>query len=143
MYFVFEIGQGMDVSLVMSSWSVYVVYKICFVFYLFKLVFSSTFDRNTKYLHLNFFMSKLQFCIELKSLNHWISLNVADVFTEPKEPFTYDMIRPWLGDGLLLSSGKKWARNRRLLTPGFHFEVLKPYAKIFQESTNVMVVSTP
>ena len=52
------------------------------------------------------------------------------------------MLRPWLGDGLLLSTGKKWARNRRLLTPGFHFDVLKPYAKIFQGSANDLVVRT-
>ena len=60
--------------------------------------------------------------------------------TEPKEDYIFDMLRPWLGDGLLLSTGKKWARNRRLLTPGFHFDVLKPYAKIFQGSANDLVV---
>ena len=61
-------------------------------------------------------------------------------YTEPKEDYIFDMMRPWLGDGLLLSSGKKWARNRRLLTPGFHFDVLRPYAKIFQGSANDLVV---
>ncbi|XP_072030702.1 ultra-long-chain fatty acid omega-hydroxylase-like [Amphiura filiformis] len=59
--------------------------------------------------------------------------------SEPKEDYIFDMLRPWLGDGLLLSTGKKWARNRRLLTPGFHFDVLKPYAKIFQGSANDLV----
>ncbi|XP_072031298.1 ultra-long-chain fatty acid omega-hydroxylase-like [Amphiura filiformis] len=59
--------------------------------------------------------------------------------SEPKEDYIFDMIRPWLGDGLLLSYGKKWARNRRLLTPGFHFDVLRPYAKIFQGSANDLV----
>ena len=45
------------------------------------------------------------------------------------------------GDGLLLSKGKKWARNRRLLTPAFHFDVLKPYAGIFSSSTIIMKVN--
>ncbi|XP_038074560.1 cytochrome P450 4F1-like isoform X3 [Patiria miniata] len=59
--------------------------------------------------------------------------------SEPKSENTYRFVRPWIGDGLLLSSGKKWARNRRLLTPGFHFDILKPYVGIFQESASILV----
>ncbi|XP_038047213.1 cytochrome P450 4F4-like [Patiria miniata] len=58
---------------------------------------------------------------------------------EPKAEYTYSFVRPWIGDGLLLSSGKKWARNRRLLTPGFHFDILKPYVGIFQQSGDILV----
>ncbi|XP_048346360.1 ultra-long-chain fatty acid omega-hydroxylase isoform X2 [Sphaerodactylus townsendi] len=42
------------------------------------------------------------------------------------------------GEGLLLSSGKKWGRHRRMLTPAFHVDVLKPYLKIFNQSSNIM-----
>lgn len=45
------------------------------------------------------------------------------------------------GDGLLLSKGNKWSRHRRLLTPAFHFDILKPYMKIFNQSTDIMHVS--
>ncbi|XP_022104372.1 cytochrome P450 4F4-like [Acanthaster planci] len=58
---------------------------------------------------------------------------------EPKAEYTYSLLRPWIGDGLLLSGGKKWARNRRLLTPGFHFDILKPYVDIFQKSGDILV----
>ncbi|KAH1183159.1 hypothetical protein KIL84_004651 [Mauremys mutica] len=42
------------------------------------------------------------------------------------------------GDGLLLSNGAKWVRHRRMLTPAFHFDILKPYVKIFNQSTDIM-----
>ncbi|XP_078143201.1 cytochrome P450 4B1-like [Centroberyx gerrardi] len=43
------------------------------------------------------------------------------------------------GDGLLVSKGQKWFRNRRLLTPGFHYRVLKPYVKLTSDSTKAML----
>ncbi|XP_023594537.1 docosahexaenoic acid omega-hydroxylase CYP4F3-like isoform X3 [Trichechus manatus latirostris] len=56
----------------------------------------------------------------------------------PKDVVFYGFLKPWLGDGLLLSGGDKWSRHRRMLTPAFHFNILKPYMKIFNESTNIM-----
>jgi cytochrome P450 len=63
--------------------------------------------------------------------------------TEPKSmglDGAYRHLYPWLGDGLLVANGEKWARNRRLLTPAFHFDILKPYMNVYNQSADVFVV---
>lgn len=45
------------------------------------------------------------------------------------------------GEGLLVSKGQRWFRHRRLLTPGFHYDVLKPYVNLMSESAKTMLVS--
>ncbi|XP_018427690.1 PREDICTED: cytochrome P450 4F22 isoform X1 [Nanorana parkeri] len=62
----------------------------------------------------------------------------ASALIAPKDELFYGFLRPWLGDGLLLSRGEKWGQHRRLLTPGFHFDILKNYVKIFNQSTDIM-----
>jgi len=49
--------------------------------------------------------------------------------------------KAWTGHGLLLSTGAKWARNRRLLTPAFHFDVLKPYVLIKNRAVELFLVT--
>ena len=53
----------------------------------------------------------------------------------------YGYGKTWIGEGLLLSSGDKWARNRRLLTPAFHFDVLKPYIVVKNRAVERLIVS--
>ncbi|KAL2763323.1 cytochrome P450 4F2 precursor, partial [Daubentonia madagascariensis] len=62
----------------------------------------------------------------------------ASATIAPKDVFFYSFLKPWLGDGLLLSGGDKWSRHRHMLTPAFHFNILKPYVKIFNNSTDIM-----
>ncbi|XP_057564838.1 cytochrome P450 4F2 [Hippopotamus amphibius kiboko] len=62
----------------------------------------------------------------------------ASAAVAPKDVIFYEILKPWLGDGLLLSAGDKWSRHRRMLTPAFHFNILKPYMKIFNDSVNIM-----
>ncbi|XP_046892693.1 cytochrome P450 4B1 isoform X1 [Hypomesus transpacificus] len=59
--------------------------------------------------------------------------------TEPKDDLAYRFLIPWIGDGLLVSKGQKWFRHRRLLTPGFHYDVLKPYVKLMADSAKTML----
>lgn len=46
----------------------------------------------------------------------------------------YSLVTPWIGHGLICSKGSRWERNRKLLTKGFHFNILKPYMKIYNEA---------
>nr|XP_020843334.1 cytochrome P450 4B1-like isoform X2 [Phascolarctos cinereus] len=43
------------------------------------------------------------------------------------------------GKGLLVLDGPKWFQHRKLLTPAFHSDVLKPYLDLFVESTKDML----
>ena len=63
---------------------------------------------------------------------------VAAVMKEPKTP-DYSVLEPWLGEGLLIAEGKKWLRNRRLLTPAFHYSILKNYTSIYNTCVAVLV----
>ena len=64
---------------------------------------------------------------------------VKKVLKEPKDITVYSLFKPWIGDGLLLSSGKKWFRHRHLLTPAFHYEILKPYVQVSNSCLKVML----
>ena len=58
---------------------------------------------------------------------------------EPKSRDVYRLLIPWLGEGLLVAGGDKWYRNRRLLTPAFHYEILKPYVAVYTDCLEVML----
>ena len=53
---------------------------------------------------------------------------ISKVSKLPKNKQVYSYLVPWLGYGLVTAeTGKQWHRHRRLLTPAFHYSVLKGY----------------
>lgn len=51
----------------------------------------------------------------------------------------YDLLIPWLGNGLLLSNGSKWNSRRKILTPAFHFNILEQFCEIFDKEASILV----
>ena len=58
---------------------------------------------------------------------------------EPKSRLVYNVLIPWLGEGLLISEGQRWLRSRRLLTPAFHFEILKGYIPVYNNCVSILL----
>ncbi|KAI8439032.1 hypothetical protein MSG28_012906 [Choristoneura fumiferana] len=51
----------------------------------------------------------------------------------------YRFFKPWLGEGLLISSGEKWRSHRKMIAPTFHINILKSFMDVFnQNSVNVV-----
>lgn len=51
----------------------------------------------------------------------------------------YKFIEPWLGQSLLTAHGARWRSHRKLLTPAFHFKILKDFHGIIQEKADILV----
>lgn len=51
----------------------------------------------------------------------------------------YRFFKPWLGNGLLISTGEKWRSHRKLIAPTFHLNVLKSFIDIFNANSKAVV----
>ncbi|XP_046636789.1 cytochrome P450 4C1-like isoform X1 [Daphnia pulicaria] len=60
----------------------------------------------------------------------------SNTFIDKKD--AYSILTPWLGEGLLLASGNKWKKNRRLLTPAFHFQILDNFFDVFNKNADIL-----
>lgn len=76
------------------------------------------------------------------SVCHPSTVRVAMKTSEPKPTGLFGVYRlalPWLGEGLLIASGDRWSRARKLLTPAFHFEILKPYIDVYNNAAEILI----
>lgn len=51
----------------------------------------------------------------------------------------YRFFEPWLGNGLLISTGEKWRTHRKLIAPAFHMNVLKSFIPTFNNNSRFVV----
>ncbi|XP_050335202.1 cytochrome P450 4d8-like [Bactrocera neohumeralis] len=53
--------------------------------------------------------------------------------------FNYIILRQWLGNGLLLSDGRKWFVRRKIITPAFHFKILEQFVEVFDQQSTILL----
>ncbi|VDI55369.1 cytochrome P450, family 4, subfamily B, polypeptide 1 [Mytilus galloprovincialis] len=77
----------------------------------------------------------------LLTLTHPDTIKVVMKSTSPKsrKGAGIAFMLPWIGESLLVADGPKWERNRRLLTPAFHFSILNGYFKIYNDVTDTLL----
>ncbi|EDV20731.1 uncharacterized protein TRIADDRAFT_31445 [Trichoplax adhaerens] len=73
------------------------------------------------------------------SINHSKAAKAIIKASVPKGSWIYAWVRPWLGRGLIFENGNRWKRNRRLLTPSFHYERLQSYLTVFNQCTDTII----
>ncbi|CAB3406687.1 unnamed protein product [Caenorhabditis bovis] len=52
--------------------------------------------------------------------------------------FAYKLLEPWLGLSILTSGKEQWRPKRKLLTPTFHYDILKDFLPIFNEQSKIL-----
>ncbi|XP_027759248.1 cytochrome P450 4V2 [Empidonax traillii] len=56
-----------------------------------------------------------------------------------EKSYLYKFLHPWLGTGLLTSTGDKWRSRRKMITPTFHFAILNDFLEVMNEQGSILV----
>ncbi|NWR56444.1 CP4V2 protein, partial [Bucorvus abyssinicus] len=68
--------------------------------------------------------------------------NVEVILSSSKhieKSYLYKFLQPWLGTGLLTSTGDKWRLRRKMITPTFHFEILTDFLEVMNEQGSILL----
>ncbi|CRK95471.1 CLUMA_CG008940, isoform A [Clunio marinus] len=86
-----------------------------------------------------------------KFIRIWLGNQLVFFMTDPKDievvltsmqllskSTEYDFLKPWLNTGLLTSTGQKWVKRRKVLTPAFHFKILDDFIEVFDKQSSIL-----
>nr|XP_016942919.1 probable cytochrome P450 4e1 isoform X1 [Drosophila suzukii] len=89
---------------------------------------------------------------EKDNFRYWIGFYSNIMVTSPKymefilssqtlisKSDVYDLTHPWLGLGLLTSTGSKWHKHRKMITPAFHFNILQDFHDVMNENSSKFI----
>lgn len=65
-----------------------------------------------------------------------VFLSSSELITKSEE---YNYFEPWFGNGILISNGKMWKHQRKLIAPTFHLNVLKRFMNEFNENSQKVI----
>nr|pir cytochrome P450 enzyme, CYP4C39 enzyme - green crab, common shore crab [Carcinus maenas]AAQ93010.1 cytochrome P450 CYP4C39 [Carcinus maenas] len=98
------------------------------------------------------FLKIMEFCEYGNTVKIWLGMYPYCLVSEAKSAEVllssnkhldksrdYNFLHPWLGTGLLTSTGKKWHSRRKILTPAFHFKILEDFVEVFNSQSNKML----
>lgn len=51
----------------------------------------------------------------------------------------YHLLHEWLGLGLLTNHAETWRPRRKLLTPTFHYDILKDFVEVFNQQSKIFI----
>ncbi|CAJ0582832.1 unnamed protein product, partial [Mesorhabditis spiculigera] len=55
------------------------------------------------------------------------------------KPIHYSFLSAWIGQGLLISEPAKWRPRRKLLTPTFHYDILKDFVEVYNRHARTLL----
>ncbi|XP_039296214.1 cytochrome P450 4C1 [Nilaparvata lugens] len=61
-----------------------------------------------------------------------------------RKPWQYKLLKPFMGEGLFTNSDNSiWRLHRKMITPAFHFSILKGFLPIFFEEAKIFASKIP
>lgn len=82
-------------------------------------------------------MSEFMAVVHIKRAEH-MEIVLGSSTQHMTKPWSYTLLEPWLGQGLLTSDGEHWRVHRKIITPTFHFGILEKFGEVFAEKATLL-----